>query len=370
MTHAYRFLYIVILLAITSAGCQKAEPEKEIIGKWTLFKSEARYKYSTSSEIYERTIKCDGVNMKHTLECTNCSANGGVSQFLTPYKMTLEFTKDNKFVLKEESGSGYSAVMGYWTWTSSKTGVKLTATSGLTQNPANVQFFLDSSTLSITLLNAKQMNANLYSVEAVSNKSYGESGTFIFRKDTTATTATTTSAITYGTMTDSRDGKTYKTVKIGSQTWMAENLKYAASCAYAYNGDLAKVDTYGYLYSEQILSIAPPAGWHIPTEAEVKKLADSLGTDMVAARELKSTEKWLQSNDATNSTGFSFLPAGNGVLTSFGTLDHYDNMYYVAYCTYITNMGTRGQMCCSASPMLIFAEAYNLSLLSVRYIKD
>jgi uncharacterized protein (TIGR02145 family) len=117
-----------------------------------------------------------------------------------------------------------------------------------------------------------------------------------------------------GTFTDSRDGKTYKTIVIGRQTWMAENLAYKASnYCWAYNNDEKKVATYGYLYYWETAKNACPSGWHLPSDAEWTILTEYTGGDTIAGRKLKESgfSHWLDSiSVATNASGFTALPGG------------------------------------------------------------
>jgi len=89
--------------------------------------------------------------------------------------------------------------------------------------------------------------------------------------------AMSSAAQSTGTFTDSRDGKTYRTVKIGTQTWMAENLAYnAESGCYAYNNDTSNVKIYGYLYEWQAVKNVCPSGWHMPSSDEISTLINAL----------------------------------------------------------------------------------------------
>lgn len=117
-----------------------------------------------------------------------------------------------------------------------------------------------------------------------------------------------------GTFTDSRDGKKYKTIKIGAQTWMAENLAYKAKYGcWAYDNNINNVTKIGYLYNWETAKSACPKGWHLPNDAEWKILIDYLGGESVAGGKLKETEltHWTSPNiGATNETGFTAIPGG------------------------------------------------------------
>lgn len=82
-----------------------------------------------------------------------------------------------------------------------------------------------------------------------------------------------------GSFTDPRDGKVYKTVKIGEQWIMAENLAYKPEQGnyWTYNNDSKNVAIYGYLYDWETAKNVAPGGWHLPTQEEWKIFRESLG---------------------------------------------------------------------------------------------
>ena len=169
--------------------------------------------------------------------------------------------------------------------------------------------------------------------------------------------------LTYGSVSDI-DGNSYKTIQIGTQTWMAENLrttKYKDGSNIPvvtdntqwgnnwnngnplqqpmmcwYNNDQAtySANKFGALYNWYAINPATngnknvcPTGWHVPTDAEWIVLTEFLGSESAAVAKMKSTgtQYWQgPNNDATNISGFSGLPAGarptNGV---FGYISYY-----------------------------------------------
>ncbi|MDG1394950.1 MAG: fibrobacter succinogenes major paralogous domain-containing protein [Flavobacteriales bacterium] len=151
------------------------------------------------------------------------------------------------------------------------------------------------------------------------------------------TTAVFNPAVTYGSMTD-QDGSVYKTVTIGTQIWMAENLrttKYndgtsipnitsnsewgstttGAYCNYNNTNSNDTIATFGRLYNWYAVNTGKlaPTGWHVPSDAEWGQLTTYLGGESVAGGKLKETgtTHWDSPNtSATNETGFTALPGG------------------------------------------------------------
>ena len=121
-----------------------------------------------------------------------------------------------------------------------------------------------------------------------------------------------------GTFTDSRDDKTYKWVKVGSQVWMAENLNFAAEGSVCYYNTESYCGTYGRLYNWHAAMSACPEGWHLPSDAEwevLVKYADPNATgdwDNISARHLKAASGWTADGKNLDAYGFSALPGGSG----------------------------------------------------------
>lgn len=113
-----------------------------------------------------------------------------------------------------------------------------------------------------------------------------------------------------GNLTDSRDGQTYKTVAIGNQTWMAENLNYETANSYCYNDESTNCTKYGRLYTWAAAITACPSGWHLPDSTEWETLFAAIGGQTTAGKILKSTSGWYDDGNGTDDISFSAKAIG------------------------------------------------------------
>jgi uncharacterized protein (TIGR02145 family) len=195
--------------------------------------------------------------------------------------------------------------------------------------------------------------------------------------------------IAYDSMTDSRDGQIYKTVKIGDQIWMAENLNYADSVKtpslmgknWCYANKAENCAVTGRLYTwtaaidsvklatdadnpqdcgldksctlpDTVQGICPP-GWHLPEKKEWDTLLTKVGGEATALNVLKSQTGWFHEGNGSDDVGFSALPAGdrinNGNFFDIGKLAGFwsasekdDNYAYALDLGYCSNYATLG----------------------------
>lgn len=138
-------------------------------------------------------------------------------------------------------------------------------------------------------------------------------------------------------VTDPRDGRRYKIVQIGSQTWMAENLNYATANSYCYKDVADSCAKYGRFYTwaaamdsvyilrtsgyecgfdrecsmiKQVQGVCPN-DWHLPTQEDWLDLINEVGGASKANNVLKSKTGWLGIGNGTDDFGFAALPAGD-----------------------------------------------------------
>ena len=168
------------------------------------------------------------------------------------------------------------------------------------------------------------------------------SATTTFTMPTNAVTVTANFEAIF--ITDNRNSKKYRTVRISNQTWMAENLNYqTTSGSWCYgdggqtnvDGNLttltpsqiqANCNTYGRLYTWNAAKTACPTGWHLPTRKEWEDLSNLAGTGQKlvnwtsgsdtmyywpgAGEKLKAKSGWNSNGNGTDDFQFSALPGG------------------------------------------------------------
>lgn len=147
------------------------------------------------------------------------------------------------------------------------------------------------------------------------------------------------------------DGNVYKTVKIGDQLWMAENLRVTKfnngdpiettnpakldisdliepKFQWVAGGNDSKLELYGRLYTWYVVTDSRkicPEGWHVVTDTEWGNLCTMFGGKSKAGSSLKAVKNWAYSNSQSNNlSGFSALPAGGrGANGAFGGMEYY-----------------------------------------------
>jgi uncharacterized protein (TIGR02145 family) len=112
-----------------------------------------------------------------------------------------------------------------------------------------------------------------------------------------------------GSFTDSRDKKTYKTVKMGVLTWMAENLNAKIDNSVCYENKDGNCKKYGRLYDWETAKKACPSGWHLPTDAEWDKLFGA-AVDAIGFAKYEYPEQAVDHLKGKN--GFAALLGGYG----------------------------------------------------------
>jgi uncharacterized protein (TIGR02145 family) len=147
------------------------------------------------------------------------------------------------------------------------------------------------------------------------------SETFVASSSSETPVNTSTSVQTGTYFVDERDDRSYRTVQIGKQVWMAENMKLDVSDGFCYNDTKKNCETYGVFYTAQTAVRVCPEGWSLPTKNDWDLLAANLsgylssdGTwaryeDADAISKIRSSTGW-NSNNGTDELGFSAFPAG------------------------------------------------------------
>jgi uncharacterized protein (TIGR02145 family) len=182
------------------------------------------------------------------------------------------------------------------------------------------------------------------------------------------------SKIDYGSLVDPRDGQSYRTIKIGTQTWMAQNLNFAGSVdkplGVCYDGKPEMCNKFGRLYNwgESTEYASPsagnirgicPFGWHVPSGLEWRELPAS-GTA------LASSAGWSGAN-GTDEFGFRVLPAGEVYSTGEDANSGSKAVFWTS--TYASALGAY-KMEIAPSQTSVPVITYKTNGYSLRCVKD
>jgi uncharacterized protein (TIGR02145 family) len=252
-------------------------------------------------------------------------------------------------------------------------------------------------------------NSGTYSVSLKTNNKYGmgdtsktinitDLGTGVIIENINFNTE-----LSYGSVADI-DGNEYKTIEIGTQTWMAENLavtKYndatsiplvtddtewdnLETAAYCwYDNELAYKNTYGALYNWYVCDFETnggknicPVGWHVPDSADIADLLVYLGGDHIAGPKLKEAGFWHWypvrplKESGSNESGFTAIPGGLRA-----TRGNFNNIGYCSNFWSTTTLSrTHSRLMIIGGPS-DFEENYTVNYFkywgaSIRCIKD
>jgi len=194
--------------------------------------------------------------------------------------------------------------------------------------------------------------------------------------------------ISYIIIEDIRDGKLYKSVEIGTQVWMAENLNYAGEDGNAgrcYQDNEDHCETYGRLYT--FAEAACPEGWHLPSSEELDILLKHVDPNYTgygnnaAGTKLKATSGWQRGEgitapsnpNGTDDYGFAALPGG--FCGSQCIQDNFTNLGTMSYW-WTTSMGSpvtlsiTWNVSSSTNSVANAMQSYNNSRFYARCIKQ
>jgi len=203
------------------------------------------------------------------------------------------------------------------------TGALIQFSDESTNDPTSWEWdFGDGGTSNLQNPTYTYFSAGNYTVTLTSTNSYGSDS----ESKANYITVTSSSA---AVLTDSRDGKTYQTVQIGDQIWMAENLNYETETgSWVYNNNSRYAEIFGRLYTWEVALDVCPGGWHLPSDEEWKQMEMAVGmcqdeADKTGRRgttegyKLKATSGWDRDGNGTNEYGFAALPGGKVFEESF-----------------------------------------------------
>ena len=113
-----------------------------------------------------------------------------------------------------------------------------------------------------------------------------------------------------GIFVDTRDRQTYRTIRIGSQVWLADNLNYNIDGSWHYENLKENGQKFGRLYSWAAAKKACPAGWHLPSDDEWKQLEREMGISHRSINKIDYRDPGKNVKSKLQMMGFNINMAG------------------------------------------------------------
>ena len=253
----------------------------------------------------------------------------------------------------------------------------------------------------LTAKSSSSVKASSSSVAKSSSSVKAASSSSVPKSSSSSVEVVDPADVVVGSMTDSRDGRKYKTVKIGMQTWMAQNLNYETENSYCYHDTASYCDKYGRLYTwaaamdsagiwssngkgcgygEICSSKNPvrgvcPEGWRLPAKSEWYELFETVGGDSTAGAMFKSSTGWQNNGNGLDAFEFAALPAGNRDYEGGYIIDGFYAYFWSSTqsISYDEEDSRRYAYCVGLFYHKDYADLYDVSKLnafSVRCLKD
>ena len=160
----------------------------------------------------------------------------------------------------------------------------------------------------------------------------------------------------------------FRTIKIGTQTWMAENLNCNLEGSKCHENSADSCAKYGRLYNWEDAKKACPAGWHLPDTTEWNTLVDFAGGLETAGKKLQATSGWYDNDNGTDDYGFAALPGSFGDSRGgFGPAGH-DGYWWSA--TEYSAYDAWGLYMSRNFDAVVLDGIFKTSFLSIRCVAD
>ena len=298
----------------------------------------------SGSECYDASASnCARYGRLYTQEAAyNACPNGWHLPNTTEWKTLISNVNPASDLLQTNNSSGFAALLAgssrnppgayaiFWTSDANKSAnIGTTYYNGVYGSVSGERIYVrclkgEKSVVSSSSVKSSSSAKSSSSVES-SSSAISSSSSVV------SSSSVSSSSVKYGTLIDTRDGKSYKTIEIGEQTWMAQNLNYLVYGSHCYNDSVKYCTAYGRLYSwalavgkteEEcgdghvcnligVVQGVCPEGWHLPDTTEWNKLFEEVGGKSTAGTVLKSKSGWMTKNEnGTDDFAFTALPVG------------------------------------------------------------